>query len=298
MVMVRTSESSQCCAVAVPCAWKALRMGCVGDSRGGSVVLQRWVQHMQSLGRLRAPLTRVKGIEGTKSFGAVDPPSGHARNWKVRCRGLSCTFATFSTYSTRIVVEGSGERGMRPHSSEGRRGGLRAGAAKRSDVRLATTDRRRWWAMVAAWMQERERIRSKDSVAEVHCWSHRGVQETSNSLCAKQHGRYPGATGPMHLGQCIAHLWRGQVRDAPRAANSDDIAPVALSRPSSCHIPGVVLPACASLGTRGAAKQHINGEAERLQYWRYGGVHDNILRYVLKKPKYGSEGSAIDMQGR
>jgi hypothetical protein len=37
--MVRTSDNSQCCAVAVPWAWKARRMGCEGESLGGSVVL-------------------------------------------------------------------------------------------------------------------------------------------------------------------------------------------------------------------------------------------------------------------
>jgi hypothetical protein len=39
MLMVRTSDSSQCCAVAVPWAWKARRIGCEGESLGGSVVL-------------------------------------------------------------------------------------------------------------------------------------------------------------------------------------------------------------------------------------------------------------------
>lgn len=39
MLMVRTSDSSQCRAVAVPWAWKARRMGCEGESLGGSVVL-------------------------------------------------------------------------------------------------------------------------------------------------------------------------------------------------------------------------------------------------------------------
>jgi hypothetical protein len=47
MVIVSTSESSQCRAVAVPCAWKARRRGCAGDNRGGSVVLQSSVQHMR-----------------------------------------------------------------------------------------------------------------------------------------------------------------------------------------------------------------------------------------------------------
>lgn len=50
MVMVRTRDRSQCRAVAVPWAWKALRRGCEGDSRGGSVVLQLLVQRMSSLG--------------------------------------------------------------------------------------------------------------------------------------------------------------------------------------------------------------------------------------------------------
>lgn len=40
MVMVRTMESSQWRAVAVPWAWKARRMGCEVSSRGGSVVLE------------------------------------------------------------------------------------------------------------------------------------------------------------------------------------------------------------------------------------------------------------------
>jgi hypothetical protein len=39
MMMVTTSDSSQCCAVAVPWAWKARRIGCEGESLGGSVVL-------------------------------------------------------------------------------------------------------------------------------------------------------------------------------------------------------------------------------------------------------------------
>jgi hypothetical protein len=64
MVMVSTSESSQCCAVAVPWAWKARRRGCAGESRGGSVVLQRPVQHMRSRrrGRMHSPPQRVQDV--------------------------------------------------------------------------------------------------------------------------------------------------------------------------------------------------------------------------------------------
>jgi hypothetical protein len=49
MVMVRTRDSSQCRAVAVPCAWKPRRRGCEGDSRGGSVVLQSLAQQLSRL---------------------------------------------------------------------------------------------------------------------------------------------------------------------------------------------------------------------------------------------------------
>jgi len=40
MVMVTPMERSQWRAAAVPCAWKARRMGCEAARRGGSVVLE------------------------------------------------------------------------------------------------------------------------------------------------------------------------------------------------------------------------------------------------------------------
>jgi len=49
MVMVRTMESSQCRAVAVPWAWNARRRGCEGASRGGSVVLWSQAQRVPGL---------------------------------------------------------------------------------------------------------------------------------------------------------------------------------------------------------------------------------------------------------
>jgi hypothetical protein len=87
--MVRTRDRSQCLAVAVPCAWKARRRGCEGDSRGGSVVLQSPVQRMSSLYTDASYLTHATGIEGTKSFSAAYPSSGHARDR----RGGSLSFS-------------------------------------------------------------------------------------------------------------------------------------------------------------------------------------------------------------
>jgi hypothetical protein len=63
MVMVSTSDSSQCRAVAVPCAWKARRRGCEGDNRGGSVVLQCPAQHVHSRWRRKDSTHPLKGYK-------------------------------------------------------------------------------------------------------------------------------------------------------------------------------------------------------------------------------------------
>lgn len=91
MEMVRTRESSQCRAVAVPCAWKARLRGCDFDSCGGSVVLQcpdqRWHRATDARGTVH---TLAVGIGGTKSFGAVLPFfQGMPRTGRVQGRSFS-----------------------------------------------------------------------------------------------------------------------------------------------------------------------------------------------------------------
>lgn len=200
-----------------------------------------------SLGGLRAPLTHGEGREGTKSSGAEDPRSGHARSGECMCRGLSCTFATDST---RIVVEGSGGRA---HSCV--RAGVESSEQARQEraTRCAISDDGRMaMAMAAAcvwtwmWMQWRERVRSRDGGAEVHCSSRRGVQETRRAALSPPSSVVAVATLVRRLctlGLCSPPLWREPARDSPRAANRDERAPVASSRSPSCRLPGVVLAA-------------------------------------------------------
>lgn len=181
--MVRTSESSQCRAVAVPCAWKARRSGCEVDSRGGSVVALIGYRIYQIMQR-RVPFFRAcPELEGKEP----------------QLRREVCD---------ALDVESDGqERGVRSGGSFICRGQARAEEQHEEGAsRLARKGRCRW---AMAQVHSRRRVRSSDGF-EVHSSSVRGVQETGNLWFAprqrgrsgsRNHPRYPSVTRLMHTRQ-------------------------------------------------------------------------------------------------
>jgi hypothetical protein len=208
MVMVSTSESSQCRAVAVPCAWKARRRGCEGDRRGGSVVLQRPVQHMRARRsrRVHSPPQRIQDIPNH----AAPLPDLRA------CLGRA-------KKGSRLLVEVCDERGVGCGARE--RGGSfieQARGLEGRNGRNGSGDRlarRSWRAM--AQLQLQPRAWSRGGV-EVH-WhgsTVRGVQERSR-LQSCQVGRYPGVTRT-HAHLLADHVVGESACEACRIWDSDE----------------------------------------------------------------------------
>jgi hypothetical protein len=183
MVMVSTSESSQCRAVAAPCAWKARRRGCAGESRGGSVVLQRPVQHLWSRrrGRMHSPPQRVQDVPNHAAplpdLRACLVRGKKGPRWPVEVcdgRGVDC---------------GARERGVRPSGAFMEQARARGQEQpQRSSDRLARRGGR-WRRVECGCGSGRERE------AALRCIIARpSVASKRGAVQSRQVGRYPGVT--------------------------------------------------------------------------------------------------------